>query len=255
MEKNALDVDLNTPVYRIFPRNRILQALTEKRLALVKPASWDDPFENFLLKAKAKIGKEEASLEELRAKLYGQCWMMCPESDAMWRIYSKVPKKGTAEGLTDEVGVKVRATVGKLFSALWASSDQKPELCFWVGKVQYLTQAEMDEVGADNDLMQGWAFDPTAKGHAKSLLLKRDAFAHEHEVRLIFGANNGYDKAQPVYLFGIDPNTVFEEIILDPRLTEEHCKELGAAVQGTGYAGKISQSSLYLPPQYTITIQ
>ena len=41
----------------------MLQVLTGKQLALLKPASWEDPFENFLLQAKAKIGKEVATLE------------------------------------------------------------------------------------------------------------------------------------------------------------------------------------------------
>jgi hypothetical protein len=39
VEKNAIDVALDTKIYRIFPLKRILQALTDGRLALVKPAS------------------------------------------------------------------------------------------------------------------------------------------------------------------------------------------------------------------------
>src|SRR5438552_16214215 len=103
MEKNVIGVSLDTQIYRIFPLRRIIQALKEGKLALVKPASWDDPFENFLFKAKAKVGKEAASLERLRERLYGQCWMACAESDAMWRIYSVVPKRGTDGKLTDRV--------------------------------------------------------------------------------------------------------------------------------------------------------
>lgn len=253
MLDNLISVGLDTPVYRVFPRNRMLQVLNGKQLALVKPASWEDPFENFLLKAKAHIGGEVASLEGLREKLYGQSWMACPESDAMWRIYSKVPTKD-APGLTDEVGFKVKTTVGKLFPALYNSSDKVPELCFWVGRVEYFTQGKLDALVADNDLMSGWVTDPTARGHAQSLLIKRDAFEHEHEVRLIYDANNKYDTTKPVYLFNIDPNAIFEEIILDPRLSEAHCKELGAVVRGAGYTGPVSQSSLYLPPQYTVKI-
>jgi hypothetical protein len=97
-----------------------------------------------------------ASLESLREKLYGECWMACAESDTIWRIYSVVPKQGTDE-------------------------------------VAYVTQEKMDELAANNDLMSGRLLDNTARGHAQSLLLKRDAFGHEHEVRLIDDANNGVD--------------------------------------------------------------
>ncbi len=221
---------------------------------MVKPASWEDPFENFLLQAKAKIGAEVARLEGLREKLYGQSWMACAESDAMWRIYSKVPTKGSRD-LTDEVGVKVRTKVGKLFPALFNSSNNAPELCFWAGRVNYLTQEGLNALVADNDLMESWVTDATGKGHVQSLLIKRDAFDHEREVRLIYDANNGYDyEANPLYFFGIDPNGVFEEIILDPRLSEQHSNEIGAAIRDAGYTGPVSQSSLYLPPQYTVTI-
>jgi hypothetical protein len=134
VEKNAIGVSLDARIYRIFLLKRIMEALNEGRLALVKPASWDDPFESFPFKAKAKVRKEAASLERLRERLYGQCWMECAESDAMWRIYSVVPKRGTGEKLTDDVGVEVRTTVRKLFSALY-SSGKTPELCYSVGKI------------------------------------------------------------------------------------------------------------------------
>jgi hypothetical protein len=180
--------------------------------------------------------------------------MACAESDAMWRIYSVVPKRGTDQKLTDDVGVKVRTTVRKLFSALY-NSGRTPELSYWVDKVDYLTQEQMDEVGGNNELMTGWLMDSTARGHAQSLLLKRDAFDHEREVRLIYDANNGYDFAnENLYFFKIDPNHVIEEIILDPRLSEEHCNAVGAELRKGGYKGPVSQSSLYLPPRYTVTI-
>src|SRR5580704_11348076 len=89
-QANVLDLpDLDVPIYRIFPLGRFEQVMTTKRLVLVKPSAWEDEFENFLLQATAHIGGNElASLESLRNKLYGQSWMLCPDSEAMWKLYS-----------------------------------------------------------------------------------------------------------------------------------------------------------------------
>lgn len=252
MERNVIGVDLDTPVYRIFPLKWLLPSIRDRVLVLPKPASWDDPFEAFLFKAAGSYGRYRVELDKLRAKLYGQCWMTRSESDAMWRIYSTAPPMNTDEPFTERVGLKVKTTVRKLFSALYASSDRLPELCFWVGRVRYLKQEEMDALGADNQAMMGMLTDPSARGHAESLLLKRDAFEHEHEVRFIYDANNGFDATQALYPFTVDPNATFDEVILDPRVSERNCRALHDELRRAGYHGSVSQSTLYVPPRYTI---
>ena len=252
MERNVIGLDLDTPIYRIFPLRWLLPSIGDRKLVLPKPASWDDPFEAFLFKAAGVYGGYRVELDALRAKLYGLCWMMRPESDAMWRIYSTAPPMNTDNPCTEQVGLKVKTTVRKLFAALYASSDRFPELCFWAGQVRYLKQGEMDALGADNDAMTAMLTDPSGRGHAESLLLKRDAFEHEHEVRFIFAANNGFDVTQALYPFAVDPNTTFDEIILDPRLNERNCHALYDQVRRAGYDGPVSQSTLYAPPRYTI---
>lgn len=252
MEQNVISVDLDTPIYRIFPLKWLLPSIRDSTLMLPKPASWDDPFEAFLFKAIGTYEGYKVNLDGLRAKLYGMCWMICAESDAMWRIYSTAPPMTGDEPFTEQVGLKVRTTVRKLFSALYASSNHLPELCFWVGQVRYLTQDEMDALGTDNEAMMGMLTDNSGRGQAKSLLLKRDAFKHEHEVRFIFVANNGFDVTQPRYPFTVDPNATYDEIILDPRLSVQNCKVLHDKVRAAGYHGPVNQSSLYVPPRYTI---
>jgi hypothetical protein len=252
MERNVIDIDLEAPIYRIFPLKWMIPSLKNRQLVLRKPGTWDDPFENFLFKVSATYGGLRVSLEQLREKIYAQCWMMCYESDAMWRIYSTTPRMLSDDKYTEGVGVKVRTTVRNLFSALY-NSGPRPELCFWVGRVNYVPQEEMDRIGTDTDNLIGLTTDSSGKGHAQTLLIKRDAFKREQEVRLIFDANNGFDTTQQNYPFTVDPNTTFDEIILDPRLSENNCRLLRDELLAAGYRGPIYQSFLYLPPRYAVT--
>ena len=85
--RNMTASELDQPVYRIMPVHRLLECFQKKKLVLVPPKKWDDPFENMLLSAKVVIGSGEPSdMLPTRDKVYGQCWTLHRETDAMWRI-------------------------------------------------------------------------------------------------------------------------------------------------------------------------
>ena len=91
MRQNGLDIDnWDAAIYRVLPIKRFKEMIRKKTLVLVRPSLWDDPFENFFLKCKVKLRTGElASMKPIRDKWYGICWMRTPDSDAMWRIYSR----------------------------------------------------------------------------------------------------------------------------------------------------------------------
>jgi hypothetical protein len=77
------------------------------------------------------------------------------------------------------------------------------------------------------------------------LLLKRDAFCHEHEVRLIyvdkdqeFGNRNHIDCP-------VDANTLIEQITLDPRLLPDQEGARIEKLRDDGFRGTINKSELY----------
>jgi hypothetical protein len=207
-----------------------LEVLQTNQLTLVKPSLWDDPFENFLLscKVKYKDGKE-ASLEPLRKRMFGQCWTLEEESDAMWRIYSH-----------DKDGVKVRTTVGQLWDAFYGHTEN-PELHCFFGKVEYKSGDDIKALFENNG--EDMIFDSTAKGQAKSLLFKRLEFKHENEARLIYSAEES--TKEKLYKFLINPNELFSEIVLDPRASQDIAKIIEIAIKKHGYSGEIRQSGLY----------
>src|SRR5947208_1397070 len=87
---NCLNIaDPDSPVYRVFPPLGFLDVIVKKKLTLVRPYSWDDPYENILFKRTFQLPDgTPVSAEKLRDALWGQCWSLTEENDAMWRIYS-----------------------------------------------------------------------------------------------------------------------------------------------------------------------
>ena len=230
------------PIYRIFSPKYLKKAFNDNRLTLVKPKLWDDPFENALMRSVLRMPDgEHASLEEFRERLYGQCWSAHAESDALWRVYS-----------SDKGSIQVKSTVRKLFNAFWNDQSEFAELSFFIGRVEYLSEKQLVSLLTRPDGMQQWLIDPTAKGHAESLMVKRDAFAYESEVRLIYRHAASLDTAPNMYQFKIDPNALFDEVVVDPRLTPKEAERTINDVKSWGFTNDVRQSQLYLPKKFVI---
>lgn len=196
---------------------------------LVRPKCWDDPFENFILNAVQKLPTGEKARFQFKDTVYGQCWSLHNENDAMWRIYSK-----------DKEGVKVKTTVRSLFQSLYDVAGAFRELGVFIGKVDYKPEPELLHQLTNT----GFVVKSDGSGIAESLLMKRIEFKHEEEVRLIYSDPEKKCKAD-VFTYSIDPVKLFEEITFDPRMDEaiyNHHKEV---LLKLGVVGTISQSSLY----------
>jgi hypothetical protein len=173
LNRDAID----KPVYRIMPAKRLFQCLNLKQLVLVPPKKWDDPFENWLLSSKVKLSSTGAQGDMLgmRKEVFGQCWTLHRETDAMWRIYS-----------SDNNGARIKTTPRKLLEALKKHVGNYSEISCFIGKVEYKTQKDLVSALKGIDL-----FNTNGSGIAESLLYKRREFSHEREVRLIYTKGNG----------------------------------------------------------------
>jgi len=237
METNMLGItDPDMRIYRVFTLERAFDTILNKKLALVRPRFWDDPFENLLYQIPLKDADgNPVSIDGLRNRLYGQCWTRASVSDALWRIYS--PYKS---------GVRVRATARKLLKAIWKDSDQFASLKYFIGEVTYHSQSTL-LTHFQNPNVVSRILDSTARSPVKSLLLKRKAFQHEKEVRLVFQDNqNNIDN---VVFFPIDPNSLFETLLFDPRMDPTTVDTFTAILRQNGFKNSISQSTLYKAPR------
>lgn len=229
---NLAEDQLDKPVYRIMSLSRLEQVLRDKELVLVKPRKWDDPFENALLAASFSTNSGERVAFSAKDSVYGQCWTLHRETDAMWRIYSH-----------DKDGVRVTSTPRKLLEALRRTDPKYADARAFIGKVSYLKkQTLLTRLGQINLL------NPNGSGIAESLLFKRNEFRHEAEVRLIYSGPDG-DCPSDFYQVSIDPNLVFDKMLFDPRMDSEDYKSGRTLLRRLGYKGIIAKSGLYKAPE------
>ncbi len=234
MEDNVIDIDdIDRKIYRIFSVSRFKELLNTKKLVLVNPEKWDDPFENFFLRANAvESSGELISLETIAKSWYGQCWTFTEDSDALWRIYS-----------SKKEGIRVTTTVRKLFSLIWNETDKFKSLNYFVGSVEYKNRKEIEETMGNTsfwDIALGGQND----GFAKLLCMKRNEFKHENEVRLLIHENNNQGK-NGCYEVDVEYQNIFEEICLDPRLEDNEFDNLRSEIEPLVGSIPITQSSLY----------
>lgn len=87
---------------------------------------------------------------------------------------------------------------------------------------------------------------------ASHLLLKRRAFKHEGEVRLLyFGDAKDYGAAG-LYRHAVDPHAMITQIMADPDRDRVSWTVDKAALQlATGFTGSIKRSKIYDPPEWT----
>jgi hypothetical protein len=136
MEDNGIAINnWDAPIYRTYSLEYALALFKRGTNGLVHPSRWDDPFENFFLKNGAvdEAGNLVA-LDDVHKDLYGQCWTLKEESDAIWRIYS--PTKG---------GVCISSTIRKLFGSFYKSKDTNASQKYFIGQVRYVTREELDD--------------------------------------------------------------------------------------------------------------
>ena len=235
MMESGIDIeDWDQPIYRIYSKKRFIELLDTKTNVLVQPALWDDPMENFFLNSIVRTDDgEHVSLENIAAGWYGQCWTIREESDAMWRIYSQ-----------DMKGIKVRTTICKLFESLYDKTDSYRKLKYFVGKVSYESRQEIE------NFLSRFAFTDLALGgqadnFARTLCIKRPEFDHEQEVRLLFQDAQNQHTGEKFIAFNLDHSSVFDEVVIDPRMPEEEFEEVKAELMVNGCVAPITQSTLY----------
>ncbi|GAB3294215.1 DUF2971 domain-containing protein [Pseudidiomarina andamanensis] len=230
------DECLDKQVYRIFKKEHLLQLFKQEKNILAHPSKWDDPFENLLMKS--KIQSEKSTLETeypFHENTYGQCWTLNSASDAMWRIYSP-----------DFAGIRVRTTIRKLLSSIEAAHPPLGYMTSGIGKVQYWSQKKLIDFGLEIFSDLGIA----NINIFKSLLIKRRAFSHEREVRLLY--HDVFRRAKnSLYSYPVSPCELIDQLMLDPRLTAKEAALLKDELfEVTGFPkGRIKRSLLYAVPE------
>lgn len=223
-----------TRIYRIFPRKRFLELFNENQNALVLPTKWEDPFENAILNAEVRTASGEVGRFGFHDDVYGQCWTLQTASDAMWQIYSRAKD-----------AVRLRTTVGKLLTSLGSTQNQWANTTSFIGRVHYHSERRLKEIG--RTLFQN---DDRESSIARSLLMKRKAYKHENEVRLIYIERTPEKHPNGVFKFSLEPRKIFDQVMVDGRVKYKDFlpfKEKAEALTGLP-PSQIKRSMLYRKP-------
>lgn len=227
--------ELDKKIYRIISLERFEEILNKKVNTLINPSCWKDKFENLSLTA--DIGISDISSLKIENRLgksiYCQCWSLEEESANMWEVYSK----------DDYSSVKVSTTIGKLFNSLYDEYGESYDT--FIGRVLYAKENIVRNYIKENSII--WIQDKTGLGIAKSLLIKRDIFSYEKEIRLIY---NSFGRIENNYIqYGINPNYLFDEVVLDSRLNNEQFEINKKSILDLGWKNSIKKSIIYDYPE------
>jgi hypothetical protein len=135
--------------------------------------------------------------------------------------------------------------VRKLFGAAQSWAESRSGVSCYLGAVRYGTAIQIQQHAID--LIDRNGPDAVGRGilRADLLLLKRTAFAHEAEVRLICVDDERNTAINGFIQIPIDPNELFEEVSYDPRLISFERIEREAIAKSLGYTGPFGPSDLY----------
>lgn len=242
------NVNGNTKIYRYIKYKRLLDMLVNKELTLRRVDQWADVYENAVYK---KIICSKKGLSEYDEKendhigIYGDCWTSFQRTyaDAFWSNYSADPK---GEECLSNTAVRVQTTVGKLLEILGSNTA-------YVGRVHYKSlsksKSESEYIQELNKCIN--ECDDINDAIIRSLLLKRDIYKHEKEVRLLYKTTTqgfGYeekptDKLRKFKIQNVEG--LFDEFVLDPRLSKEQKKEMENGIAKLLPKANIVQSNLY----------
>lgn len=238
MYLNLAEKDYDKYIYRVVSLERLVELFVSKENTLVKPRLWEDTFENFILQSPVKLNSGLVVNYDLHERMYGQCWTLHKSSDAMWRIYSQ-----------DKCGLRIRTTINKLLNSVRAYETTRKKVTACIGKVEYLS---------DRGLLKRANSTFDDKGISKqnifrSLLVKRSAFKHENEVRILIDAWGQDGCSSDLFKYVLDPNDLIDQIMVDPRRTPAEYEIIKHIIRAsTGYKGVIKRSLLYALPKECI---
>ena len=211
----------STHLYRILSFRHVVSLFESRELYFAPPGAWDDPYEKVLVHKRSHT-------------FFAQCWCKKAVSDAMWRIYSP-----------DRASLRIRTSRSKLSRAL-KCANEAGNFGYLVNDVEYLRSSDVD--ARISQIAKDLRATYDSRRAADALLVKRDAFDHEAEVRVIVHDKIAEDdsKPKPALRVPIDPHLLVESIFFDPRADEAFVRMCTYYLQeAVKFKRQIATSALY----------
>lgn len=182
-----IDKSLNDDMklYRYLTLGSFLELIELKRMYLTNLNNWEDPWE---------LPAKHRESYGLKGTLLGQCWTSQGVSDAIWKMYGK-----NKEGILIETSVNKFRLLNNLSNSF---------LC------PIIYYDNLDKTLNDIELLHS---DMKVFYHG---VLKRVAFKHEKEIRLISYINKDMNYDKKNLIISVEPHNFIENIFIDPRASD-----------------------------------
>lgn len=255
IEEVTEGISLDTTICRIDTLDRFIVSVTNKELFLSSPSRWEDPWENFVLRADAYLQDgTKIDISAIRDSFFAQCWTSAPECEGLWttRYYSpnNLRKETRNNGVIELIPrrlVKIKTTVRALMREVYKLQDPCGHERFRIGAVCYRSKDCIES-------MHQAAFkDPSIEKQTEeiiqSLLTKRIGFEYEKEIRLVYHEPwINRDPSDPIRSFinleDIDFHNFLQGIEIDPWCSDDDFNAIKEVLESDCGLHSIEQSSL-----------
>lgn len=222
------NINENDSLYRYISLAQFLSLVENEELLLKKITLWEDTWEG--LDKQIPRRKDDGGLEyphtTLADSVVGQCWTYEKDSDAMWRIYSP-----------DKQGVMI---------------ETKAKNFFYIKGLRHAILARVKYFNNDNFLEKIKEIEnDKSYRFAGTMILKRDAFKHENEVRLLVCMQSYMHDSDinawniETYGFKVNPFEFIESITFDPRADQWFVSTMKKYCNSKGFTCPVTKSKLY----------
>lgn len=180
--------------YKYMSMENVLQCFNKSNIRFVEPAKWQDKFENYFYGANI-MGKKCSNSNPM---LYATCLTNKRDSESAWKIYS-YNTQGLASRCVELVINRLKFRKQLLKARIKEGNSKRYKLLsdlydIYEGEVLYKDEVEIlnltkqrikvNQKEVDNEIFDSY-FNPFSfDSYLNLMLLKRNAFRHESEVRI-----------------------------------------------------------------------
>lgn len=222
-------------LYRYISLSQFISLMENRKLFLKKVKLWDDPWEapDDQLPFIRDNGEPIKAESLLAGSTVGQCWTYEKDSDAMWRIYS-----------SDRQGIMLETTAAD-FNLIDNLRHAVLARVIYFDRQNYIEKRK--EIIANKSYL-----------FAGDMALKRAAFRHENEVRLLVCLQDYYKEFGDVWEissaeFDLVPECFLRSITFDPRADNWYVETMKKYCASKGLKCPIEKSTLYQKNFYEST--
>ena len=211
------------PLFKHMSLEYALKTLNDKELWFANPTTWKDPFESRFLNAKYKDQSTKQKIDHpWRDNVFCMCVTQRAASEAYWTPYSQ-----------NQIGIQFRIYRETLVKTLMSFSFLR-DYDIYIGKVEYMMTREIERALNNIPLAQPAPPKNTDMWWARLLLLKRNAYIYEDEIRIIaVRKNKKHEMTKGIQIkYACDHIDLIQSIGLDPNLQKNTEKLLRDVFEG-----------------------